>query len=49
MVKARTKVEITVLYGPGAPRCSNKPGGPEQILIAWEDFHPTQHNMLEII
>lgn len=40
MVKAKLKKGIDVLYGPGAPRCSNKPGGPEQVLIAYSDFHP---------
>jgi len=28
---------ITALTGLGAPRCSNKPGGPQQWFIAWQD------------
>ena len=28
---------ITALTGLGAPRCSNKPGGPQQWYISWQD------------
>ena len=49
MVKAHTKEEIQVLYGIGAPRCSNKPGGPEQILVAYRDYHPTKRNVMELV
>ncbi len=28
---------ITALTGLGAPRCSNKPGGPQQWFISWQD------------
>lgn len=31
-VVGETTQDIEVLAGPGAPRCSNKPGGPEQIF-----------------
>jgi hypothetical protein len=33
LVKGRARKDIEVLIGPGAPRCSNKPGGPEQIYM----------------
>lgn len=49
MVQARLKKDIEVLYGPGAPRCSNKPGGPEQVLIAHCDFHPATGDVLDIV
>jgi hypothetical protein len=34
LVKGKAKENIPILYGPGAPRCSNKPGGPVQIFMA---------------
>jgi len=34
VVKGIAKRDIPILVGPGAPRCSNKPGGPEQIFMA---------------
>lgn len=49
MVKATPRERITVLFGPGAPRCSNKPGGPDQILVAYEDFRPDLNNRLIIL
>lgn len=49
MVQARLKTSIDVLYGPGAPRCSNKPGGPEQVLIAHCDFNPATGDVLDIV
>jgi hypothetical protein len=48
MVKAKLKKGVHVLYGPGAPRCSNKPGGPEQVLMARSDFHPHFGDILDI-
>jgi hypothetical protein len=48
MVVAVTKDRLDVLYGPGAPRCSNKPGGPDQVCVAWVDFHPTKGNRLTL-
>ena len=38
MVKGKLKKTIRALYGIGAPRCSNKPGGPDQVYIAWVDY-----------
>lgn len=49
MVQAHLKKDLDVLYGPGAPRCSNKPGGPEQVLIAHCDFNPASGDVLKIV
>lgn len=40
MVKGKLNKPVDVLFGIGAPRCSNKPGGPEQVYIAWVDYDP---------
>lgn len=48
MVQATCASDVDVLYGLGAPRCSNKPGGPEQIFIARCDHRPEQGNVLDI-
>jgi hypothetical protein len=37
MLVCRTKEDLEVLSGPGAPRCSNKPGGPEQLCFPRHD------------
>lgn len=40
MVKGKLNKPVDALYGIGAPRCSNKPGGPDQVYIAWVDYDP---------
>lgn len=35
MVAGELKHDVQVLSGPGAPRCSNKPGGPSQFYVPY--------------
>lgn len=53
LVKARVKKKIDVLAGIGAPRCSNKPGGPVQYFVqfqpAWTANGKTENDFLELI
>lgn len=49
MVQSRLKRDVDVLYGPGAPRCSNKPGGPEQVFVARCDYLPEEGDILDIV
>lgn len=35
LVQGKTKVAFQALCGPGAPRCTNKPGGPPQLCIPY--------------
>jgi len=35
LVQGKTKEEFKALCGPGAPRCTNKPGGPPQLCIPY--------------
>lgn len=37
LARAQIGFDITALTGVGAPRCSNKPGGPQQWFISWGD------------
>jgi len=37
LARARIGFDVTALTGLGAPRCSNKPGGPQQWFISWKD------------
>jgi hypothetical protein len=37
LARTRLGFDITALTGIGAPRCSNKPGGPQQWFISWGD------------
>ncbi len=48
-VQAILRRDVDALYGPGAPRCSNKPGGPDQVCIAWIDYDPGQGDVLQLV
>lgn len=53
LVKARVKKDITVLAGIGAPRCSNKPGGPVQYFVQYQPARTVngkfENDFLELI
>ena len=53
LVKARVRKDIKVLAGIGAPRCSNKPGGPVQYFVQYQPARTThdkvENDFLELI
>ena len=46
VVEAELAHDVEVLAGPGAPRCSTKPGGPEQFCLP---FEPIKNGMLNVV
>jgi hypothetical protein len=44
LVKCQTTVDFEALYGMGAPRCTNKPGGPPQFLFPRSRFKSGSHS-----